>query len=218
MKVKKTIASSSKTASEIDFFEGIKLPRKAKREAAKEIGELLLDSTLVKIGNAKSPIAGAGWPALSKDYRKFKISKNRPGEANIEFSGDTLDSYDFNVKPSGVLEMGVFGGDTAPIADGHNNISGKSDLPTRQWLPKQGDRYSSDIMSNVDDIIARSIAKNARISRRKLSKVKSKTELFDVLGEIFQGLTRGQITDAIVNEPELLTELTALGLLDFLDL
>lgn len=218
IKVKKTHSTAVKTSSEIDLFDGIKLPNAAKKKVAKEVGELLIDATLLKVGNQKSPIEGLGWSKLSKKYKAFKLSKNRPGEANIEFSGKTLDAYKAKVKSNGILEMGVFGNKTAPIADGHNNLSGKSSLPLRRWLPDKGDTYKGDIQSDVDSIIREAVAKNAKLPKNKLRGVTSKNELLDILEDTFPGSSESQIIDAIIAEPALLDELSDLGLLELLNI
>jgi len=218
IKVIKAVATPNQTSSEIDLFDGLDVPVKIKKAAAREIGELLVDAVLIQVGNQKSPLKGLPWPKLSKKYKAFKLSKNLPGKANIEFSGKTLDAYKFKVKPSGNIELGVFGKKTAPIADGHNNISGDSKLPLRRWIPAEGDEFKPDIAEQAEKIVREAIAKGAKINKTSLKGVTTKAELLSVLRETFVGSSETQIIDAILAEPALLDELVELGLADLLDL
>ena len=213
--MKKTIADKTQTTSRIDLFDGVKLPVKIKRRVAREVGELLIDETLLAVGNAKSPLSGQTFPGLSKKYKKFKESKNRLGIPNLEFKGDMLDAFKSKVTPQGLLDMGVFG-KQARKADGHNNLSGDSKLPLRRFLLDEGDTYKGPIVSQIDSIIGEALASEFRLPKRKLAKVETKKEFFDIMRRQFTGLTDIQIIAAVIAQPDLFDELVSLGLLRFL--
>ena len=215
MKVKKTTGSNSKTTSELDLFEGRTVPRGTRREIKQRVGEFLVEETLSKLADATSPIAGNVYKkSLSSEYRKEKKADNLPGIANLENSGQLLDSLTFKQTKDGI-EIGHFT-DQAAIADGHNNFSGESDLPLRQYLPSQDNTYKQTVRREIDDIIADVIGDRASLSEAKLSRVETKTELYDLLGELFADLTRSQMRAAVFRSPNLVEQLEAFDLLRFL--
>ena len=213
--VKKTIANKTQTTSRIDLFDGITLPTRVKRKVAREVGELLIDETLVAVGNSKSPLSGHSFDKLTQKYKKFKQSKNRRGVPNLELSGDMLDAFKAKVTKTGLLEMGVFGKD-APKADGHNNLSGKSSLPLRRFLPGKEDSYKRPVISQIDNLIADAVATSSKLPKQRLANIQTKREFFNVMRDTFVGLTQVQISNAILADPDLLEEFTALGLTRFL--
>lgn len=217
IKVLKTNSTSSETSTELDIFSDVSLPRKEKVRIAREAKDIIKDEILKSVGNAKSPLAGGSWPALSPGYKAYKRSKNLPGKANMEFSGDMLDSFDGEVSKSGKITMGFFG-DQAEKAEGHNNFTGESTLPTRRSIPGEGDKFKRGIEKKIEQLVAEAVAKNTKLPVRKLSQVSSKSQLFSVLGEIFVGMSRAQITDALVSNEDLVQLLTELDLIRFLDL
>lgn len=215
MKVLRTKATSSETSSEIDLFEDVKLPRAVKVQIAEEAGSILQDIILKSVGGAKSPISGESWPGLSPAYKKFKQNQNRPGKANMEFSGDMLDSLDSDVSASGKLTLGYFG-DEAEKADGHNNFSGKSDLPQRRSLPGVDQTFKKGAVAQIDDLIAEAVADSVKLPVRRLQNVKTKKDLFNILSEVFPGRSRNSIRDAILNSDDMLRQLSGLDLLQLL--
>ena len=215
IKVKKTIANKTQTTSRIDLFDGVKLPVKVKRRVAREVGELLVDETLLAVGNSKSPLSGQTFPGLSKEYKKFKLSKNRPGKPNLEFKGDMLDAFKSKVTSNGLLDMGVFG-KQAPKADGHNNLSSKSSLPLRRFLPDESDSYKGAIVSQIDSIVNEAVAESVTVPRQKLAVVETKAQFFSVLRESLNIVQQVKIIDVILGNEKLLNMVTELGLTRFL--
>ena len=217
MKVKKTTATRNELSTEIDLFEGIRIPKSEKVRVAKEVGEFLKDEIAKAVGSSKSPLQGGRWPGLSREYKKFKRSQNLPGEANLEFSGDMQDNFKEEVTASGALKLGWFNdSENAKKADGHNNFSGSSDLPLRRQIPSEDDQFKSEIRRGVDSIIAEAVATNVRLPVRKLQAVTTKTGLFAILSELFPGFTRPQIRDAVLGDDILRDRLNRLNLLRFI--
>lgn len=217
IKVTKSKVSSNKIASEIDIFDGVNLTKESKRRVAEDVSDLLKTTILEEVSKGKSPLSGLSWPKLNPSYKKFKESQNLPGKANLEFTGQMLDDFDVVAKGSGTIELNVTGKKSVSKADGHNNFSGESDLPLRRFLPKEENKFKKNIEQQINDIVAKAVSENLKLSRRKFSNVKSKAAFFGVLKELFPGFSNTQISDAIISNEDLLDEFTSLGLVKFLN-
>jgi hypothetical protein len=215
MRVIKTRATANETSSEIDLFDGAKLSKADKIKVAEEARDILQDVILKSVGNAKSPIKGESWPGLSKEYKAFKESKNRNGIANMELSGDMLDSLDGKVSATGKLTMGYFGSE-AKKADGHNNFSGDSDLPQRRSLPGVDQVFKGGVEKQINELVREAVASNVKLPVGRLKQVTTRKGLFDILGEVFPNSSRVVITDLILSNDDLANTISDLGLLRFL--
>lgn len=214
MEVKKAVATSNKTASTIDFSEELKgLSKDQKEELLDQIGELLIEETLSSVADSRSPVDGSSFAKLSKQYAKYKESETGSTSPNLDLTGSMLSSLEYNVIGD-KIEIGVYGKD-APKADGHNNISGQSNLPERQFIPKAGEGYSKDIENLISDTIDQYIADNAEISKKKLDKVESKDDLYELLREELGDYTNKELK-ALVMRSELASVLDDFDLLDYL--
>lgn len=162
------------------------------------------------MGNKASPVTGKQFKALSKEYKEEKSDEGLPPEPNLESSGEMLDSLDYQITAKGI-KIGVFG-DAAPRADGHNNLSGKSMLPERQFLPKKDEFFRSSIKEGVDRIIADAIAEQNEPPVERLRSVTSSASLYDILMPIFGLESRSETRLAVVRSPEWLATLEGLGL------
>lgn len=209
-----TTVSESEISSEIDL-DLDRVPAKIRGRVRRDVGEYLVEQTLMTLGEAKSPVRGAPYKkSLSKEYRKEKTEAGRAGVADLEFEGDLKDSFGFRSTESGI-KLGHWGKE-APKADGHNNFSGKSTLPTRQYLPKEGDKYKGDIQAEIDRIVADAIVDVKPIAESKLKTVETKTAFWELLTATYQGLTRVEIRDAVSRNEGFVNTLTTLGLLKWL--
>ena len=127
----------------------------AKEAALKEIADYVKEEILSRVGSGYSPVDGYGnFPAYSKEYKKFKQEYSSASTVNLELTGAMLDAlkYEINVR-DGVIELGIWG-DEADKADGHNNFSGKSDLPLRRFIPKDNQKFVAEIENGIDNIIS----------------------------------------------------------------
>jgi hypothetical protein len=159
----------------------------------------------------KSPVQGVGaFKQLSKDYKKRKLDEVGSGEANLEFDGIMKDETDFEPTENG-LAIGVFG-ERAGAADGHNNLSGKSQLPTRQFLPDLGQAYKKPIAKEVDRIIADIIAEESSFKKSDFKNITTKKELYEKLAQIFGEATRNELQLSVFRNEELTDMLTELDL------
>lgn len=196
LRVVSTKVSDSEISSTvaIDFPPGLTLDQK--NRIKDEAGQLIIDHILTNVGKARSPIKGAGWRALSGDYRKYKRDEGRGTKANLEFSGDMLDALEYVRVPEGVRIQ--IRGDQAGKADGHNNFSGESELPTRQFLPKEGDEFTGSVAQEIDGIIADEMTTRFRISKRDLSDIASKQDLNRFLISRFPDTSLSEVKNSIL--------------------
>jgi len=172
-----------------------------------------VEQIIQDVARRKSPITGEGFDPLSVPYKKDKQSDNLPGIPNLERSGEMLNQLDFKLTPDGI-EIGIFG-DAAPRADGHNNLSGESSLPTRQFLPNEGESFRPGISEQVDKILAESVAENT-ILPDALPDIESSSELYDFLQAITGFESRAQIRSAVLRNAALYNELAEAELIEFL--
>ena len=158
-----------------------------------------MEQALLKVASRRSPVTGEAFQALSPDYRAKKTSEGLPGVPNLEESGDMLDSLDYRITSDGI-EFGVFG-EAALRADGHNNLSGESQLPTRQFIPGEGEGFTSDIEREVARIIADATAVDPSEAEDLLEAVSSPSELYSVLSAAFNLSSRSEIRLAVLRSP-----------------
>jgi hypothetical protein len=147
---------SYKVVYEFDPFDQIGTDRpsskKETRKALEEIAEYVKTEILQYVGEAQSPVSGGRWKqSLSPEYKKLKKEISGSAIANMELYGDMLDALEARVVGN-KIKVGWFGGEQAAKADGHNNFSGESSLPTRQSIPKEGQKFKRDIMQGIKEI------------------------------------------------------------------
>lgn len=141
-------------------------------------------------------MTGESFERLSDAYKTKKTAQGLPGVPNLEESGDMLDSLDYRLTDNGI-EFGVYG-EAAPRADGHNNLSGESLLPTRQFIPGEGEGFTSDIEKEVARIIADATAVDPSEAEDLLEAVESPSQLYDVLAGAFNLSSRSEIRMAVL--------------------
>lgn len=134
---------------------------------------------------------------------------------NLELSGEMLDQLDYRVTDDGI-EIGVYG-DAAPRADGHNNLSGDSKIPTRRFIPAEGESFRDGIAREVDRILADAASEEVTEEQfvDLVEGVSSSSELYDRLGVIFNLSSRAEIRAAVLRSPLIFN---LLGLYDLDDL
>jgi len=202
----KTNATTTRTSSEIDLFDGVSASRQAKRNAAEIAAEIIIENIQTDLNATKSPVSGEQFKRLDDAQKRIKRKRGEPTIPNLELSGTMRDQLDVKVTGSGKIEVGVFG-DAAPRADGHNNLSGKSALPLRQFLPKEGEDFRSGIQRELNQVIAEAVAESVtttqRLPARRLQNASSKSAFFDILREFFVDFTNAQIETAVFRNPEL---------------
>lgn len=218
----KTTATSNKTTSTISLKnELLGLSKDQKDEVLSEIGELLVVKVLESVADSRSPIDGKKFEPLKKpdkdgkggEYRAFKLKETGSDNPNLDLTGDMLTSLDFKIV-NDKIELGVYGED-AGKADGHNNFSGKSKLPKRQFLPDKGEAFEDSIMSLISDTIDQYKADNATLSSKELKTIETKEDLYKYLAEVLGDYERSKLKSMVLSS-ELSVSLDDFDLLDLL--
>lgn len=122
-----------------------------RRAAVREIADFVIEQVLSDVAASKSPIDNGRFVPLSKEYKKFKTKRGRPGKPNLEFSGDMLDALQSKVSGNKITIQ--ITGKEGDKADGHNNHSGKSSLPTRRFIPTEDETFREGILAGVRNIV-----------------------------------------------------------------
>lgn len=140
---------------EFNPFEELGLEMKRgeeKRAALEHAADVLKDQILNYMGNATSPVSGHGrFPALTKDYKEKKVAQGGSAIPDLELFGDLKDSIQTYVRGN---RIGVkITGKEAKKADGHCNLSGKSELPLRRFIPDDDEMWKRDIMAQIGEAI-----------------------------------------------------------------
>lgn len=143
----------NKVAFEFDPFElaGVEAPKdkKKKAQALEEIADYVNGEVLAHCGDGSTPIQGGQWKrSLSKEYREKKAEISGVTYANMELYGDMLNDLETVHTNGNKLSLQIVG-ENAPKADGHNNHSGKSPLPPREFIPKKGQTFNSKILRGI---------------------------------------------------------------------
>ena len=127
------------------------IPDNRQDQAKQDVGEFVRDEIFRFVSRGNSPVAGRGaFQRLNKEYADNEKGGNRT--ANLELKGDMLDSLEFELTSRGI-EIGIFDSDEQGKADGHNNFSGDSKLPTRRFIPDENEDFNGRIMTGVRQIL-----------------------------------------------------------------
>lgn len=136
-------------------FTGLERPgREGRRDALERAAEALNEEIRAYLASAKSPVANTPrFQALSKAYKAKKQASGRPGIPNLEFFGDMLAAMQVrkNVQ-RGTITVEI-AGKQGDKADGHNNHSGDSNLPTRRFIPAEGETFNKVIRQRLKAIL-----------------------------------------------------------------
>jgi hypothetical protein len=216
MKVTKTTTTDKETSATIDLFDGAKVPKRIKNEVIDQVGQYLVEQTLLNVAESQSPVQGEGkFKALSKAYKGKKLEEVGHGKADLQFSGTMLDEVSFEPTKDGI-RIGVFG-ERAPAADGHNNLSGESALPKRRFIPAEGQSYKANIEREVSRIISDVVAENSSFKKKDFEDISSKSGLYSRLEAIFgTALSRAELKLAALRNEDLVDLLDDLDILDLL--
>jgi len=218
MKVKQVNISGSETSVEIDLFSDLaqKISKDQKAQIKSEVGDYLLEQTLLAVSEEKSPVSGGAWKkTLSKEYAKRKMKDVGNKKADLQNTGELLDELS-TVETSNGIKIGVFG-ERAGAADGHNNLSGKSILPERKFLPGEGQSYKQNIEREVNRIISDILAEGQDQNLKEIfADVTTKADMKEALQEIFGDLSPAELRLAAFRNKNVLDVIEEDDLLDLL--
>jgi hypothetical protein len=145
----------SELAFEFDPFElvGIERPKRVSREALERMGKIVIDAVVEHVGDGTSPVRGGSWKrSLSKEYKKRKVAQGGNSYADMILDGDMLLATDCVPTSGGNLKLRTKGSKQAAKADGHNNFSGDSNLPARDFIPKPGGTFKRSILDAIKEV------------------------------------------------------------------
>ena len=132
----------------------------------------------------------------------------------MELEGDLLDALTYKETQDGI-EVGWFG-TQAPKADGHNNFSGRSQIPQRRTIPGDGQDFIPSVEREVVKIIADHLAEANLPNEDDFNSVNTKSDLYEVLEEYFPGMSIPEMRLSVSRTAEWVDFLRDEGLLGFL--
>lgn len=184
-------------------------------QTKREIGEYIVEQILLDVAKKRSPVYGDAFqPLTSVPYKEKKRDEGLSAVADLQLSGDMLDSLDYRITDEGI-EVGVYGS-AAPRADGHNNLSGASQIPTRRFIPDVGESFRTGIMREIERIVADSTELTEDIIEDSLEGVTNSSELYTRVGALLNLESRSEIRNAILRNPLIFNMLGLLGLDEFI--
>jgi hypothetical protein len=131
------------------------IPRSKRREALETAASFLKEAVLEYIGDAKSPVAGGKWiRRLEPSYREKKIEESGVDFANLELTGDLLDSLDVDVNKGKVIFD--VSEDEYRVAEGHiSGIYGENSkkVKPRQFLPQGKETFKKSILEDLKALL-----------------------------------------------------------------
>lgn len=133
----------------------LQIPKDKRREALQAAADLIKTEMLDYIGEGKSPVSGGKWiRGLTKEYAKKKSEESSADFANLELSGDLLDSLSVEATSSSItIDVGS---DQKNKAEGHlSGLYGEhSRIRPRQFMPQGDETFKRSIISKLKDLLS----------------------------------------------------------------
>jgi len=159
------------------------VPPSQRATVKREVGEFVVEEILRSVSAGDSPVAGRNkFKRLNRDYADAEKGGNTT--PNLELDGDMLDSLTFKNSTKGV-QVGIFAASEVPKADGHNNFSGKSKLPTRRFVPDKSEKFDADIERGITAIVNEFRVRPTRTATRIGTTVQAAEVTAITLGDLF---------------------------------
>ena len=138
---------------EIAGVDKSQLPATVVRQVLDDVGEYVVNSVLEDTANQRSAVDGSKFQKLSPEYKKKKVALGGSPVPNLELSTDMLSSLKV-IKRGSNLTLTV-GASEQDKADGHNNHSGDSRIPTRRFIPlaEEDGGFRPAITKGIQDIV-----------------------------------------------------------------
>lgn len=201
MKIQKIISDS-----EIGFI----VPIEASDPIKADIGSYLVEQILNNCASGVD-INGDDFAELSPKYKAKKESITGENKANMRLTGDMLDALTFEITDKGVKVV-VKGEDQAAKADGHNNFSGKSKLPTkRQFLADK--ELPEDFISYIEEKKQEDIL---NLDDSDFIGMASQSALYSFLQTIYGDKPKEELKSLILSDADIFYKLNKAGLLQYL--
>lgn len=136
----------------------VKVKRTKQAQARKAVADFVLEEVLSDIGDGRSPVSNGNWKrSLSKSYKPIKAKRSSAGFANLELSGNMLDSLEVRTRDgSNKLSLQVEGAQAAK-ADGNNRGtygSSRANLSrAREFIPRGRKSLKKDIREGIARVL-----------------------------------------------------------------
>ena len=138
---------------------GLDIPARNRKAAMEAAAEYLKEAMLDYIGDGKSPVANGKWTrSLTKAYLARKGEESSAGFANLELSGDFLDSLSVEADRNKII-IDV-GDDQEGKAEAFlTGQYGSGDMRKdyrREFMPtkESGKKFKGDILSNLKKLLS----------------------------------------------------------------
>ena len=146
-----------KVEHEFDPFElaGVEPPKsKAKqREILQNVADYLKPAIENYCDDMNSPVSGHGrFKNLTKKYANEKADAGGIPIPNLLLDGDMRSALVAKPTRQGTVKVEVVGKESDK-ADGHCNHSGNSRIPTRRFIPDEGEQFKRAILLDVKAIV-----------------------------------------------------------------
>lgn len=136
-----------------EFPDWEQVPASKREEVKAEVSEFIIDSILEAVASQRTPVAGGKYKkGLSPAYREFKKTQSSSVTANMELTGDMLDSLTWEDLGGNSLEVGFF--DPTEAAKAHGHTTGARNLPKRQIIPSAKENFKRRIDDGIKGIVA----------------------------------------------------------------
>lgn len=135
---------------------GIKVPKDKREQALEEVATFVEESVLKNTGDGRTSVKGGKWVrGLTEEYAKKKGEESSADFANLELTGDMLDTLKTGVRGKKVfIEV-----DESERGKAEGHLTGKygkrSRIRPRQFMPVGGQELSPEIMNGVKRILKR---------------------------------------------------------------
>lgn len=142
---------------ELDEF-GIEIPKKKMRDALNEVASFLEIELLNYYEGLNSPVSGGKWRSqLTKEYARKKAQEVGSTVANLELSGDLLNSLKITPKIRAneiVIDVGKreYGKSEGHITGQYGKGKMEKDY-RRQFLPQGNEKFKRGILTNIKNIL-----------------------------------------------------------------
>lgn len=136
---------------------GIKVKKEDRADALEEVATFVKEQILSNTGDGKTSVKGGRWVRqLTKDYLKKKGEESSVDYANLELTGDMLDSLDTKVQGKRV-RIEITDPEQWGKAEGHltGQYGKNSRIRPRQFMPQGSQELSPDIQAGIKEILRR---------------------------------------------------------------
>jgi hypothetical protein len=117
-----------------------KVPRNLRAQVKRTVGEVIIDEINSHLDRSTSPVSGGDYKRTKKDGSPSQLLEE----------GDLRSNLESRNRAGNTIEIGIFNSKQAPKAFNHNV---GDTLPTRQFIPFEGENFKRKIKSRINETI-----------------------------------------------------------------